>query len=105
MALSAMLTSLSLVRLGKKSLGIFGHRKTSASLIAMYKMDYGTKSEAIFTVQIMLAYNCVNWTLHKRRCVITINSQFMIALFSVHYNFILSSQETMTVVIYRLALV
>ena len=52
MALSAMLTSLSLVRLGKKSLGIFGHRKTSASLIAMYKMDYGTKSEAIFTVQI-----------------------------------------------------
>ena len=29
----------------------------------------------------------------------------MIALFSVHYNFILSSQETMTVVIYRLALV
>lgn len=59
----------------------------------------------IFTVQIMLAYNCVNWILHKRRCVITINSQFMIALFSFHYNFMLSSQEMMAVVIYCLALV
>ena len=63
MALSAMLTSLSLVRLGKKSLGIFGHRKTSAYLIEMYKMDYGTKSEAIFTVQIRNdgSLNYSNW--------------------------------------------